>query len=56
MALMRPDPLVALTVDADRDEVGAAVGEGAGTALVPCWKYEQPETATAAIRIRERII
>ena len=53
---MRPDPLVALTVDADRDEAGAAVGAGAGTVLAPDWKYEQPETATAANRMRERII
>jgi hypothetical protein len=56
MAVIRPEPLVALTVDGDLDEVGAVVGDGAGTALVPDWKYEHPETATAANRIRERII
>jgi hypothetical protein len=57
MAVIRPDPLVALTLDGDLDEVGAvAVGDGAGTVLVPDWKYEHPETATAANRIRERII
>lgn len=57
MAVIRPDPLVALTVDGDLDEVGAvAVGDGAGTALVPDWKYEHPETATAVNKIRERII
>jgi hypothetical protein len=62
MAVIRPEPLVALTVDGDLDEddldeVGAvAVGDGAGTALVLDWKYEHPETATAVNRIRERII
>jgi len=39
MAVIRPAPLVALTLDAALDEVGAvAVGDGAGTALVPDWK------------------
>jgi hypothetical protein len=57
MAVIKPDPLVALTVDGDLAEVGAvAAGDGAGTVLVPGWKYEHPETATAANRIRERII
>jgi len=56
MAVIRPDPLVALTVDAALDEVGAVAGEGAGAALGPDWKYEHPETATAANKIRERII
>jgi hypothetical protein len=57
MAVIRPDPLVALTLDTVLDEAGAvAVGDGAGTALVPDWKYEHPETATAANKIRERII
>jgi hypothetical protein len=53
---MRPDPLVALTLDGNLDEVGAGAGAGAGTVLAPDWKYEQPETATAANRMRERII
>ena len=56
MAVIRPDPLVALTVDAALDEVGAVVCDGAGAALGPDWKYEHPETATAVNRIRERII
>jgi hypothetical protein len=56
MAVIRPDPLVALTLDAGLVEVGAVVGDGAGTVLVPDWKYEHPETAKAANRIRERII
>jgi hypothetical protein len=39
MAVMSPDPLVALTLDGDLDEVGAvAVGDGAGTVPVPDWK------------------
>jgi hypothetical protein len=38
MALIRPDPLVALTLDAVLDVVGAVVGDGAGTVLVPDWK------------------
>jgi hypothetical protein len=39
MAVIRPDPLVALTLDAVLDEVGAVVvGAGAGTVLVPDWK------------------
>jgi hypothetical protein len=44
MAVIRPEPLVALMVegdldDGDLDEVGAvAVGDGAGTVLVPDWK------------------
>lgn len=54
---MRADPLVALTLDGDLDEAGAVVvGVGAGTVAVPDWKYEHPETATAAKKIRERII
>ena len=53
--MIRPDPLVALTVVAVLDDVGAVAGDGAGTALGPDWKYEQPETARAANRIRERI-
>jgi hypothetical protein len=57
MAVIRPEPLVALTVEGDLEEVGAVVVvDGAGTALVPDWKYEHPETTTAANRIRERII
>jgi hypothetical protein len=58
MALMRPELLVALTDDADLDAAGfvAGAGTGTGTALAPDWKYEQPETAKAASRIRERII
>jgi hypothetical protein len=55
MALMRPELLVALTDDADLDAAGCGAGEGAGTVLAPDWKYEQPETAKAASRIRERI-
>jgi hypothetical protein len=56
MAVIRPDPLVALTLDGDLDEVGAVVVvDGAGTVLGPDWKYEHPETATASNRIRERI-
>jgi hypothetical protein len=55
MAVIRPEPLVALTLDAALDGVGAVVGDGAGTVLVPDWKYEHPEAATAANRIRERI-
>jgi hypothetical protein len=39
MAVIRPDPLVALTFDGDLVEAGAVVvGDGAGTALVPDWK------------------
>jgi hypothetical protein len=56
MAMIRQDPLVALTLDTDLDAVGAVVGDVAGTVLVPGWKYEHPETARAANRIRERII
>jgi hypothetical protein len=56
MAVIRPDPLVALTVDAVLDAVGVVAGDGAGAALGADWKYEHPETATAANRIRERII
>jgi hypothetical protein len=56
MALMSPEPLVALTVETgDLDAAGLVEGEGAGTA-VPGWKYEQPETVSAASRMRERII
>jgi hypothetical protein len=56
MAVISPDPLVALTLDAVLDAVGAGAGAGAGTVFVPDWKYEHPETATAANKIRERII
>jgi hypothetical protein len=39
MAVIRPDPLVALTLDTALDEVGAvAVGDGAGTVGAPDWK------------------
>jgi hypothetical protein len=38
MALMRPEALVALTLDGDLDVAGAVVGDGAGTVLVPGWK------------------
>jgi hypothetical protein len=57
MAWMSPEPLVALTVETgDFDAAGFAEGvDGAGTAD-PVWKYEQPETASAASRMRERII
>jgi hypothetical protein len=48
--------LVALTDDTDLDVAGFVAGEGAGSVLAPDWKYEQPETAKAASRIRERII
>jgi hypothetical protein len=55
---MRPELLVALTDDADLDAAGfvAGAGTGTGTAMAPDWKYEQPETAKAASRIRERIV
>jgi hypothetical protein len=55
MALMSPELLVALTNDAGLDADGFVAGEGAGTVLAPDWKYEQPETARAASRIRDRI-
>jgi hypothetical protein len=58
MAWMSPEPLVALTVETgDLDVAGLVDGEveGAGTA-VPGWKYEQPETVSAASRMLERII
>jgi hypothetical protein len=38
MAWIRPEPLVALTLDGDLDAAGAVVGAGAGTVLVPGWK------------------
>jgi hypothetical protein len=39
MAVIRPDPLVALTLDGDLDGVGAVVvGDGAGPVPVPDWK------------------
>jgi hypothetical protein len=53
---MRPELLVALIPEAALDEAGFVAGEGSGTAVAPDWKYEQPETAKAASRIRERII
>lgn len=56
MALMSPELLVTLTDDAGLDAAGFVAGEGVGTVLAPDWKYEQPETAKAASRIRERII
>jgi hypothetical protein len=58
MALMSPELLVALTPDADLVVTGFAAGAGVGVGAVvaPDWKYEQPDTATAASRIRERII
>jgi hypothetical protein len=56
MAVIRPGPLVALTLDTDLDAIGAVAGDGAGAALGVDWKYEHPETARAANRIRERII
>lgn len=56
MALMSPELLVTLIPDADLDAAGFVAGEGAGTVVPPDWKYEQPETAKAASRIRERII
>jgi hypothetical protein len=58
MALIRPGLLVACTVDIEPlDAAGfVAAGEGAGSVVVPDWKYEQPETASAASKIRERII
>jgi hypothetical protein len=55
MAVIKPDPLVALTVDALLDDVGAVAGAGAGALLGPDWKYEHPERARVANRIRERI-
>lgn len=55
MALISMGLLVALIEDADLDEAGFVDGEGAGSVLVPDWKYEQPETAKAASSIRERI-
>jgi hypothetical protein len=54
MALMSPELLVALIPDADLDAGGFVAG--AGTVVPPDWKYEQPETAKTASRIRERII
>ena len=57
MAWMSPELLVTCTVDiAARDATGFVVGEGAGSVVAPDWKYEHPETASAASRIRERII
>ena len=58
MALIRPVLLVACTVDIEPlDAAGfVAAGEGAGSVFVPGLKYEQPETASAASRIRVRII
>jgi hypothetical protein len=57
MALMRPGLLVACTVDTGvLDAAGFVAGDGAGSVVAPDWKYEQPETASAARRIRERII
>jgi hypothetical protein len=54
MALMSPELLVTLTDDAGLDAAGFVAG--AGTVVPPDWKYEQPETAKTASRIRERII
>jgi hypothetical protein len=57
MALMRPEPLVTCTEDIEAlDAAGFVVGEGAGSVVAPDWKYEQPETASAASRIHERVI
>ena len=53
---MSPELLVTLIPDADLEAGGFVAGEGAGTVLAPDWKYEQPETAKAASKIRERII
>jgi len=39
MAVIKPDPLVALMLDTALEEDGAVVvGDGAGTVLVPDWK------------------
>jgi hypothetical protein len=39
MAVISPEPLVALTVEGDLDEFGAVVvGDGAGTEPVADWK------------------
>jgi hypothetical protein len=54
MALMSPELLVTLIPDAGLDAGGFVAG--AGTVVPPDWKYEQPETAKTASRIRERII
>jgi hypothetical protein len=56
MALMSPELLVALTPDAALVATGFVAGAGAGTVVPPDWKYEHPDTAKAASRIRERII
>jgi len=57
MALMSPELLVACTVEIEAlDAAGFVVGDGAGSVVAPDWKYEQPETASAASIIRERII
>jgi hypothetical protein len=56
MALISPKLLVALTLDADLVATGFVAGAGVGTVVAPDWKYEQPDTAIAASRIRERII
>ena len=53
---MSPPLLETLTDDADLAATGFAAGAGAGSVLVPDLKYEQPETASAASRIRERIV
>jgi hypothetical protein len=54
---MSPELLVTCTVAAEAlDAAGFVVGEGAGSVVAPDWKYEQPETASAVSRIRERII
>jgi len=54
---MSPELLVACTVEIEAlDAAGFVVVDGAGSVVAPDWKYEQPETASAASIIRERII
>jgi hypothetical protein len=57
MALMSAELVLTLTADAvDLDAAGLVEGDGAGTAGVAVWKYEQPVMARAASTNGERII
>jgi hypothetical protein len=56
--LIKPVLLVTRTADeAGLEGVGFAVPvDGAGSVVVPDWKYEHPNAASATTRIVERIV